>query len=389
MYFIQVRVTDDFWTAWIEISRCIRIYWYTSLCWHNLCTVYINIYTCIYTRIDVQATFHPQGSSLLHKAPPIGPNTDCPVAALLQDDCQFCPDFSESLLLERLSHVPEDGRSGAFNSDIQVVMAYDLDVSKMYSYCNFLGHHSDCFFDCCFAKVKVLTDLFVHTLNKHKFVSKAHGEILRLGGYYVKNRPLFLIVRNPWKLSRTMSGIGNNGGRCGKVLEMRSGLGDCLPRWSGLASQAPKEGIQRFLLFLKGWRSNGSDRDDHNSNNNNNNNNSKKKKRKPSSCLLMFAGLPDHSLDTWPMLCFAGFPAGPWQTMRFPQRWKWVTWVISHVGGMLYEYQDLLSTCCSWLPRDWVHWFGNGLLKLVKHLALVWPVAQLVDLISSRTLDGF
>ena len=26
-----------------------------------------------------------------------------------QDDCQFCPDFSEELLLERLSHVPQDG----------------------------------------------------------------------------------------------------------------------------------------------------------------------------------------------------------------------------------------------------------------------------------------
>lgn len=154
--------------------------------WTYLCTVYISIYICTYKRIDVQATYHPQGSSLLHKAPPICPATYYPIADLLQDDCQFCPDFSESLLLERLSHVPEDGRSGAFNSDIQVVMEYDLDVSKMYSYCNFLGHHSDCFFDCCFVKVKVLTDLVVHTLNKHKFVSKAHGEILRLGGYYLK-----------------------------------------------------------------------------------------------------------------------------------------------------------------------------------------------------------
>lgn len=27
---------------------------------------------------------------------------------VIEDDCQFCPEFSESLLLERLSHVPED-----------------------------------------------------------------------------------------------------------------------------------------------------------------------------------------------------------------------------------------------------------------------------------------
>ena len=126
---------------------------------------------------------------------------------------------------------------------------------------------------------------------------------------------------------------------------LRSGLGDCLPRWSGLASQAPKEGIQRFLLFLKGWRSNGSNRDDHNSNNNNS------KKKNPSSCLLMFAGLPEHSLDTWPMLCFAGFPAGPWQTMRFPQRWKWVTWAISHVGGHAI-----------WISRSTDYWVLGALI---------------------------
>lgn len=126
-----------------------------------LCTVLYSIYHYLY--MYIYAHWCPSHIPATGKLAPICPATDCPVADLLQDDCQFCPDFSESLLLERLSHVPEDGRSGAFNSDIQVVMEYYLDVSKMYSYCNFLGHHLDCFFDRCFVKVKVLTDFFVHT----------------------------------------------------------------------------------------------------------------------------------------------------------------------------------------------------------------------------------
>ena len=156
MHLVQVRVTDDFWTAWMEISwlRCILIYWNNALCLY-ICALMSKPHSI---HREARSCTKPRPFALQQTAPwQICYRMIASFALISRSRC--C--WNASLMCRRTGEVALSIQT------FSVMETYALDDSKMY--CNFLGHHSVCFCWPFLLKVKVLTDFFVHILNGRKF----------------------------------------------------------------------------------------------------------------------------------------------------------------------------------------------------------------------------